>query len=295
MSSITHILKNGFAICGQAGLPSSWPDGHKWVSLQDAHDASCVSCVALQRGEHFVEREHPELLDWPDDGSLVDFAKLIEPLVGVMKAGYFMRRRPIESLSYKGYNIGQRERATCLAPDDAFKKESLERAKEQGRDLLDVVLQVAFQLGVEQGRRHEKRQLFPWMRIFEGKTFHEEVVAEVIPHLQGAAQRVCGTKDSATVNAMLDVWHPRVIEVLNLWLDTLIDGRMTSDQINTSIFALENAKIISIGFDPRDVPLLKAALYGAVTFTLADKSAAALIAYENRNNILLHLVTKDKV
>ena len=43
---IVHVLQGGFALCGVEGVPGDWPDGHKWVSLQDIADATCVTCLS---------------------------------------------------------------------------------------------------------------------------------------------------------------------------------------------------------------------------------------------------------
>lgn len=43
---IVHILHNGQTLCaGMPGPPSSWPQGHAWVTLHDAFDASCQGCI----------------------------------------------------------------------------------------------------------------------------------------------------------------------------------------------------------------------------------------------------------
>ena len=30
-----HVLESGASLCGMAGVPKDWPEGHKWVSLHD--------------------------------------------------------------------------------------------------------------------------------------------------------------------------------------------------------------------------------------------------------------------
>jgi len=39
-----HILHHGAALCGLAGVPSEWPDGHRWVSVEDKSRATCTGC-----------------------------------------------------------------------------------------------------------------------------------------------------------------------------------------------------------------------------------------------------------
>lgn len=43
---IVHILHHGLALCGQPGLPCSWPKGHAWTRLDEAHAATCSGCKA---------------------------------------------------------------------------------------------------------------------------------------------------------------------------------------------------------------------------------------------------------
>jgi hypothetical protein len=42
---IVHILHHGVALCGQPGLPSTWPLGQRWVRLED-DGATCRGCIA---------------------------------------------------------------------------------------------------------------------------------------------------------------------------------------------------------------------------------------------------------
>ncbi len=47
---VVHVLHEGRALCGMPGLfPKDWPDGHKWVRLDEAKDATCVACKGLSR------------------------------------------------------------------------------------------------------------------------------------------------------------------------------------------------------------------------------------------------------
>lgn len=43
-----HILRHGRTLCGMPGVPADWPEGHKWVGLNDeglADDATCRKCI----------------------------------------------------------------------------------------------------------------------------------------------------------------------------------------------------------------------------------------------------------
>lgn len=43
---VIHILNEGKALCGQEGLPSSWPEGHRWVSVAHYIEAQgMIGCM----------------------------------------------------------------------------------------------------------------------------------------------------------------------------------------------------------------------------------------------------------
>lgn len=91
---------------------------------------------------------------WPKDGSPVEFTSIIEPLRDVVKQLYKLERRPLQDVDYKGFDLGLQEKTICLLPQDALTAENLLYAeKDQGQDPMTVVLSIAVQLGIEQGRR----------------------------------------------------------------------------------------------------------------------------------------------
>lgn len=47
-----HVLMQGRALCDRVrGVPSDWPEGHKWVRAEEADKANCPHCiVALSKG-----------------------------------------------------------------------------------------------------------------------------------------------------------------------------------------------------------------------------------------------------
>ena len=92
---------------------------------------------------------------WPKDKTVsLNAEDLIKPVLRVVEAGYKLERKePIRSIPYDGYNIGSRSLACCLSPKEAFSKSGLEYSEERNRSLLEVALYIAFQLGIEQGRR----------------------------------------------------------------------------------------------------------------------------------------------
>lgn len=41
-----HVLHHGKPLCGfSAAVPGDWPEGDKWVGLDETNDATCVDCL----------------------------------------------------------------------------------------------------------------------------------------------------------------------------------------------------------------------------------------------------------
>jgi hypothetical protein len=86
---------------------------------------------------------------WPPSPARIDINEALPPLLRVINTGH---------PAYDGYDIGEDTKATCISPD-----EFLNDADGSGlTSLRGRALIVAFQLGVEQGRR-----LYP-TRVVEG-------------------------------------------------------------------------------------------------------------------------------
>lgn len=104
---------------------------------------------------------------WPKDKSPVYFCDLADSIVSAIKFAYKLSRKNRgKSIPWKGYNIGKDDRATCLTPDEQLSAEGLEfNDEDQGRSAIEVIVGLAIQLGIEQGRRianqkHEEEQRF---------------------------------------------------------------------------------------------------------------------------------------
>jgi hypothetical protein len=88
---------------------------------------------------------------WPKDKTkTVNFEDLIDPLLELYRQ---VMENPKGDFKYKGYNIGSRELACCMGVDDYTLFEGREYHHERDRDDHYIFLMLAFQLGVEQGRR----------------------------------------------------------------------------------------------------------------------------------------------
>src|ERR1700722_3688269 len=96
---------------------------------------------------------------WPDDESaLVDYHDIVRPLKEILRQGYRLFRKDQKEFDYEGYSIGPNELTHFPPPKYRFTEKLLEFDDKRGKKLIDVVLNVMFLLGVEQGRRAEKRE-----------------------------------------------------------------------------------------------------------------------------------------
>ena len=39
-----HILREGYALCGLPGIPREWPEGHRWVRVEERNRVTCSAC-----------------------------------------------------------------------------------------------------------------------------------------------------------------------------------------------------------------------------------------------------------
>jgi hypothetical protein len=91
----------------------------------------------------------PVMTAWPTSNKPADFAGSVEPL-----ARWFRLYQEGRVETYDGLPLGAQEAAGSLQPVDALTQESLAyNLTNQGRDVIDVILGLAVQLGIEQGRR----------------------------------------------------------------------------------------------------------------------------------------------
>ena len=93
--------------------------------------------------------------DWPEDGKTVDFSEMADSVVDAIRFAYTLERKNDgQAIPWDGLNIGERDLATCFDPETALSAENLQYDDEdQGRDALRVLVGIALQLGIEQGRR----------------------------------------------------------------------------------------------------------------------------------------------
>src|ERR1700733_3665623 len=97
---------------------------------------------------------------WSDNPTaMVPYRSLIAPLKAVLDKGYRLLRKPeVKSFEYDGFNIGKNELAIFPSPKNQLSEKSLEKSTKANVNLIDIVLNIAFLLGMEQGRRAERRE-----------------------------------------------------------------------------------------------------------------------------------------
>lgn len=95
---------------------------------------------------------------WPKDGEPANFEDLVGPLREALGFCYGMDRHRVgEDVPYWGLNVGDLH--INLPVDEQLSARNLVwQADEHGRDAADVILGIAVQLGIEQGRRLARKE-----------------------------------------------------------------------------------------------------------------------------------------
>ncbi len=123
---------------------------------------------------------------WPKDNTeVLSFTDLIDPVRKALEIAYAFKRKKIKSIPYDGYNT-----PTLLAgfgpPDERLTEEGLAYDEERDRDALDTLLNISFNLGMEQGIRMQRRDSESdlkmrdiYKRLYD--TLHEKVYPDGEP------------------------------------------------------------------------------------------------------------------
>jgi hypothetical protein len=93
---------------------------------------------------------------WPKDPKkTVSFHALIVPLKKALLFGYELKRINVNrNIPYDGYDIGEDSKVASFSPNHKMRADYLRKQlEEHGKDLADYILEITFQLGVEQGKR----------------------------------------------------------------------------------------------------------------------------------------------
>lgn len=93
------------------------------------------------------------LKQFPRDGEQeVSYEELVKPFRKILETAFEIKPKKVtKNIPYDGYGFTHRIAATSPQPPDRFTLEGIEYDAERDRDVLDVVINVIFQLGYEQG------------------------------------------------------------------------------------------------------------------------------------------------
>jgi len=95
---------------------------------------------------------------WPKEiTETAGYEDLIDPVRNAFDQLYTKRRKKAKSATYDGFPTT--EAHIVSQPSVRLSEESLEQEAFQGRDPLDVILNIAFNLGMEQGQRALRNDL----------------------------------------------------------------------------------------------------------------------------------------
>ena len=98
------------------------------------------------------------MTEWPGGergDKPADFSDIADPLCEAFRFAYVLSRQNADQdIPYDGLDIGWRERACCFSAAEQLTVEKIGFSEDdQGRDALKVLVGLAIQLGIEQGRR----------------------------------------------------------------------------------------------------------------------------------------------
>ena len=97
---------------------------------------------------------------WPEDGRTASYSELHGEFRALLGEAFTIEDKPIagKAIPYDGHDVGESELVSNFHVRDRLTKEYLDDdLEDQGRDRLDVLLNIWFQFGMEQGRRSLKR------------------------------------------------------------------------------------------------------------------------------------------
>jgi hypothetical protein len=92
---------------------------------------------------------------WPKSDKPASFDDVVGPLVRAVRFAYDLKRKNSDKdIPYTGYDIGRDCAANCLGATTKLSAKSLRyNDEDQGRDVLETIIELAIQIGIEQGRR----------------------------------------------------------------------------------------------------------------------------------------------
>lgn len=122
-----------------------------------------------------AEKKKPKMRRWPENVlELLPYTDIVNPFKSILQRGYRLIRNDVKGFEYEGYNIGKHELQSQPPPNIRLSEKFLEREKKSGFTLLDTVLNIIFLMGVEQGRRTERKDIKPIEMLVETLDIYRE-------------------------------------------------------------------------------------------------------------------------
>lgn len=94
-------------------------------------------------------------MNWPANDKPADFEDMAKPIERVFRQAFEPKKKKVK-LTYSGLGIGH-SNACAIDFNAAIDETNLQLSAEQGRDTLSVLIEKTIQVGIEQGRRLEKK------------------------------------------------------------------------------------------------------------------------------------------
>jgi hypothetical protein len=128
------------------------------ATLIETAKSAAAAVAAVVEKDKEIKAKKKKMVKWPEGNGLPAYKNIISPLKHVLDTGYKLIRKNVKGFEYEGYNIGEKELLIYKNPKDRLTEKSLEKEDKFGIKLIDVVLNITFLLGMEQGRRAERSQ-----------------------------------------------------------------------------------------------------------------------------------------
>ena len=97
---------------------------------------------------------------WPAYNKTEELDRLIKPITEAFNFGYEVKRKNKgKDVPYNGFGFGKLSAVCTLPPEVLLEESSLKYHRQRDRELIDILFQIAFNLGIEQGRRLIEKNL----------------------------------------------------------------------------------------------------------------------------------------
>jgi hypothetical protein len=147
------------------------------LPLHSQDETPPVPAVASEKTEEKEDKDKKKKMKrWPENVSeLLPYKDIVNPLKEIIRQGYRLwRRDDVKAFEYEGYNIGKQELHNQPPPNVRLSEKFLEHEKKEGHTLMDVILNMMFLMGVEQGRRSERRDIKPVEMLLQTLEIYRE-------------------------------------------------------------------------------------------------------------------------